>query len=191
MLHAFKRGILATLATLTLGAPAAHASIIYDWTGTCTVNCSGTAKATLYLDDAYLPGSTIPGGPTTTIERLDVFMPTDGTYPSYGYTFLDFSVFFAGVTLPVDSGPGIVSLNPQPNTYDANFFTTQADGTWAFGEATWILAGNQFQTCWTEGANCSGTSSAWVRRLPAPGSLALMLAGLGALGVVVRRRRRG
>lgn len=182
--------LAAAIATLSLlVAPVASAAIVYDWTGTCTLNCSGTAKATMYLDDSYVPGSTIPEGMTNLILRLDVFMPTDGQYPSYGFSFFDFVIWYQGVTLPEQSGPGLVNFSPLPATYDANFFSTQPDGRWQFGEATWIESGGDFLTCWTEGSNCAGTSSLWVLRVPEPTVLTLLCFGLAGLAFTRRRKQ--
>jgi hypothetical protein len=45
--------------TAGFGAGGARANIISDFTGTCTLNCTGTATGVLTLTNAYVPGTDI------------------------------------------------------------------------------------------------------------------------------------
>ena len=51
-------GLFAGL-VLVLNAGTATALVIYDWSGTCTDNCTGTATAVLTLQDSYIPGTVL------------------------------------------------------------------------------------------------------------------------------------
>jgi hypothetical protein len=65
-------------ATLVAGSSSAAASVVYDWQGTCTLGCTGTATGSL----------TLTGGTPTTFTKSQ-FVSFEFTSSSGGAFFLD------------------------------------------------------------------------------------------------------
>ncbi|MCG8353973.1 MAG: PEP-CTERM sorting domain-containing protein [Kiloniellales bacterium] len=155
---------------LTLFEKPAHATFIYDWTGTCTFGCTGTASAVLTLAPSYTPG--------TTVSLADfVSFTFDATGPA---------VSIAAPPLPVPSGSFVGDL-PLGTGFALSSFTATDNLTWAFTS----LADGSWQAL-TPSAGATGTGGTFALRaaaVPEPGTLTLFTFALGAL-VFLRKRRR-
>lgn len=179
---------------LLMLAPIAHATIIYDWSGTCNVGCGGTATASLYLDDSYVPGSAITSfnfSHTTPIQGLDLYMPAMGGRPAYSASFTSHDRNFYGTVsdplwLPLQSGTGAGTIFSFGG-YMATTLSMAWDGSWQFGE------GMTMSSVCSEAlapGGCGGTASQWVRRsVPLPGTAFLLALGLAVMAVPRLRKR--
>lgn len=183
---------LSVMALLLL-APTVSATIIYDWSGRCNAGCGGTATASLYLDDSYVPGTALTpfdGTRTTHILGLELFMPSDGTRPSYSGSLMSpsYTVFGSAVNplwLPEVSGTGGGTIFLFGG-YMATSLSVALDGSWQFGSG--ISLSSVCSQALSPGG-CAGTSGEWVRRaVPVPSTVFLL--GLGFL-VLVGMRLRG
>jgi hypothetical protein len=176
-----------------LMAPAVNATIIYDWSGGCTVGCGGIATASLYLDDSYMPGTALTpfnGTHTTPILGLELFMPSDGTRPNYSASLMSpaYTIFGSVVNplwLPEQSGTGGGTIFLFGG-FMATSLSVAWDGSWQFG------SGLSLSSVCSEALSpggCSGTSSQWVvRAVPAPSSEFLL--GLGLIVLAGMRLRK-
>lgn len=93
----------------------AHASVIYNWEGQCTVGCAGQAHAVLTLD-GYTPGTPliVALGDPSPHRVLSLVFSDNVTTISLGAGFnaggnLDWNSQGNSV-LPVSSGPGSLEL---------------------------------------------------------------------------------
>ncbi len=170
------RNVLAAIAAvglLTFGQTSdAEASIFYNWSGDCSIGCSGQSSATLELRDSYEGGTRlrnrdfisfsyssssgtfdVPGD--ANLRRISGRLPSEGT-PSGANLFLSFAGF--------------------------NFQITRENGGWAtiFSRVGIYEAGHG--SSWGTG---DGGGSVDV---PAPASLLALLGALLALAFVWRRR---
>lgn len=114
--------LLAAVTFLLLSGPLnAHASIIYDWTGTCTVFCVGTATLHVVTTPDYVPGTTAVFGIGE--PRLITAVYTDNVVTG------DFGAVWQtngqGFTLPATDGPGAATI-----LVFEDEFRSRADGTW-------------------------------------------------------------
>ncbi len=159
---------------------ASHAAVIFDFEGTCSVGCVGTATGTLTLADTFsdTPSSadfmsftyasssgsySIPGGG----DFLEIFDPSTGVFPAdFGLAdvFLDWTGPQSYFVTAVDS------FN--------NFLSGNTDANWA----SRLAAGLTID---------AGTSFSWTLRetasVPEPGSFGLL--GLALLGIAISRRK--
>lgn len=180
-------GKLLSIVAFMLMPPAAGATIIYDWSGGCTVGCSGTATASLYLDDSFVPGSVLTPfsmARTTSVLGIELYMPSDGVRPGYSASLMSpsHSIYGSVVSplwLPELSGTGAGTIF-WFGGFMASSFTMAMDGSWQFG------SGLSLSSVCSEALSpwgCSGTSSEWVlRRVPTPSTLFLLGLGLVVLG---------
>ncbi len=166
----FSSTVLAAVFAVTAGA--ASASVTYDWTGTCGDLCTGTATATLTLSDSYTPGAALANSDFESFS----FTSDAGSYTVPGAHVFD--EFWAGSILPTLNGATYTFIDyPGGGTY----FQTAANGNWE----TWIHGSYL----------AAGTGGTWslrapVSNVPVPAALPLMLAALGGIGAVARRKRK-
>ena len=155
--------IAAGLALLSAAAPLS-ATVAYEFTGTCDTNCTGTARASLVLNDSYTPGSPIAG-----VSQLISF-----TYYGTGvvpiFTINPTPSFLVG-TLPVGSGAPLALFVISDGV--SNRFAVGTDGSWA-----WL--GNHAGNAVTDGT---------FTQTPEPSSFALLGGGVAALAALRRRKR--
>ncbi|MGI9433707.1 MAG: PEP-CTERM sorting domain-containing protein [Geminicoccaceae bacterium] len=171
------RNILSTIAAvglLTFGqASDAGASIFYDWSGDCSIGCSGQSSAMLELRDSYEGG--------TSLRNRD---------------FISFSYSSSGGTFDVPGDANLRrisgSLPSEGSTDGANLFLrfagfnfqiTRENGGWAtvFSRAGIYEAGHG--STWSSGDGSGGSVD-----VPAPASLLALMGALLALAFVWRRR---
>ena len=179
-------GKVLSMLAFMLVAPAAGATIIYDWSGRCTVGCNGTATASLYLDDSYVPGTALTpfsAARTTAVLGIELFMPSNGVRPSYSASLMSpaHSIYGSVVSplwLPDETGTGAGTMFWYGG-FMASSFSMTSDGSWQFGNGLNLSSAcSEALSPW----GCSGTSSEWVRRaVPAPGTGMLLALGLLAL----------
>jgi PEP-CTERM motif len=155
--------IAAGLALISAAAPAS-AAVIYNFSGTCDFGCTGTATATLILDDTYTPGTAIAG-----ISQLISF-----TYYGTGVVpvfTINPTPSFMGGELPVASGA------PTDPFIISDGLTNQfAVGT----SGDWIWLGNEGGDSVTDGT---------FTLTPEPSSFVLIGGGVAALAALRRRKR--
>jgi hypothetical protein len=187
------------LATLLAGPSSAAASVVYDWQGTCTLGCTGTATGEL----------TLTGGTPTTFTKSQFvsfeFTSSDGTF------FLDNTSpylnalgggSFGGMSLEENAfGPNTLPLwqFASQNTPLPTLTQSPDPGIWQF------LYGSYFWQCLD--ANCTAWTNDVIRNVgvdevfsvrqnaspapePMPEPSALSVFGLGLLGLGAMRRRR-
>lgn len=144
-----------------LAADPASATIIFDWSGTCSSNCSGTASVTLTLTDSYMFG--------TTITPADVL-----------------SIAYESNTITADAGgePNSTSgginadgsLSSSPVIIDYGLFTfSDSTGAWSLTNSI-------------GGTPDSGTNGVFTLQAPEPFTLSLFGAGLAGAAAMRRRK---
>jgi hypothetical protein len=156
--------------TAQLGATTIVTNEVFNWSGAC-VDCSGTVTGTLTLTSAYVQGTTITTG-------------TGGTFVSFTYNGSNLLSTFTINNSPTNlsvSGNIPASLPGPANIEISTPTVTFATGTFAGGVSNWCA-----------GSSCGadhGTTSTF-SATHEPTSLALLGAGLGAFGLLRRRRNR-
>ncbi len=163
-------GLLPALG-LVLTAHNVGAAIIYDWSGTCTDNCTGTASAVLTLKSSYTPGTVLTAADFVSFS----YSSSSGSYDiPADASFVE--LLGSTGALPVSSG--VTLLGPINFDFEGlgTTFSVNTDGTWGSG-FTPKFTGLDF-----------GDSHSWERRIPEPGSLALFGLGLAGLGAVRRKK---
>ncbi|MEM7499583.1 MAG: hypothetical protein AAF371_16530 [Pseudomonadota bacterium] len=158
------RAILPLALAVAFAAPAAQATVIYDFIGQCEVGCTGDATATIELLDSYVPGSAFTEADLVSFSYASssgVFnAPADGAFDT------------ASGSLPASSG--VTNLNIDIVGSLNIFGLAAAQWTSLFG-----------------GIDDSGveyTLSLREAEIPVPASLPLALGGLALLYGVFRRR---
>jgi hypothetical protein len=156
---------VAGLSCLSFGP--AHAVIIYDFSGTCTSGCTGTATGVLTLAETYIPGTTV---------AVSDFL--SWTYMSSNGSVSINDVQGSNLTLPVTSGIGTGGL-----TFGAASGVLMGDSFGgSSGPSDWTVF---FQTPSLPDPNV-GTSHNWAM-VPEPSTLGILAVGLAAMAV--RRER--
>lgn len=151
-----------------IGGTSASAAVVYDWSGTCSSLCTGTASAVLTLADSYTPGTALASADFVSL----TFSSSAGTYTVPGSD--TFTSFWAGSQLPTATGS---TYNFVDFLGGGTYFTTDISGTWDY---------------WSQGSRVSsGTDSNWtLSAVPLPASLPLLAFGFGGLGFMSRRKRK-
>ncbi len=187
------RLLLVLTALFLWSATPARATIIYDWSGNCTVGCNGVASATLYLDDSYVPGTSVTaynGSNVTGILGLDLFMPSDGIHAEFSASPVSPTRHAYGsvvnpLSLPLQTGTGSGTMF-MFGGFTMTSFSTFNDGSWQFGNG---LIQSSVCSELLPAGGCSGTGSEWVRRQVPEPATALLL-GIGFIALAGLRRRR-
>jgi hypothetical protein len=161
--------IAAVFTSIFLQPKTANAVTITDFsfTGTCSVDCTGTATATLVLQN-YTIGSVFDGTKFVSFTYHSDFL---GTISVDGSNFVGGSGTF--VSLP---GAASVVLTWQNGGPFAFAFTSDTSGSWCIGTG-----------CLSD----AGTNGVWsLNPVPLPAALPLFATGLGALSLLGWRRKR-
>lgn len=162
-------GVAAGAVIFALVSPRAVGSVVYNWTGTCTDECTGTATAVLTLANGYVPG--------------EAFTTSDFTSFSYNSNTITYEFqagqngAFANGTPPIATGPAEVDVTD--NSYE---FQDTIDG-WEMGvSATGFDMGDNGN--WTLVQTTQSAPEPSVEWMTVPG-----LVGLAVAQVLARRRR--
>jgi hypothetical protein len=153
------------------GVTPASAAIMYTFTGTCS-DCTGTATATLFLVDTYVPG-------TNTMNTADVISFTYNGTDLFGpYTIDQSNITFINATMPTASGFADFFIGSQScaSCQGIQFQSFLSDGTWSTG-----LNGTSTDM---------GTQGVWGAPVATPEPSAFLLIGAGLGGVALLKRRR-
>ena len=98
----------------------AQSDVIYDFTGTCTSGCTGTATAVLHLTDTYVPG---------TAPALADLLSFSYSSSNLSYNVPGDTTFLAVIgTLPNGVTSSIQLFLDFPN--NNTFFSTSTNGAW-------------------------------------------------------------
>jgi hypothetical protein len=168
-------GLICLATALMTGRSAAHADVVYDYTGTCTSGptcLASTITMTLDLVSTFTPGSIVT---SSDIVRVD---DNFGSFPYLG----------AGSPPPPSVGTSVCGIAPSSGCTGQNLglqSTSKVANFYSYGDGTWLwqeLGGFQ---------SFSGNNGVWtqVAPVPLPAAAWLMLSGLGGLGMVLGKRR--
>jgi hypothetical protein len=157
---------------------AARADVIFDFSGTCAVDCSGTATGVVDLSNSYVFGSNI----------------TSADFVSLSYASSDFNF-----TIPAASNPFLAGgLNADGSTTGGlviagNSIFASTMGVFLAhngGSSTDIGSSLTFSLVSDGTGSVSTDPSPAPDPTPLPAALPLFLSGLGALGLLGWRRKR-
>lgn len=147
------RTILLCLLLCTPG-PAA-ASVLFDWTGTCVVGCTGQATMHLETTAAYVPGTgaggVLPVGPDPLLIGRPHYTDSQVEALMTNFPALDFQLL-----LPAQDAPG-----PAVVFYSEQSLRTFTDGTWRWTGQAGPLSACDPGTLPLCLHTATGTSSAW------------------------------
>jgi large exoprotein involved in heme utilization and adhesion len=153
---------LAALGALTSGT-AAHANIVFDFSGLCADGCSGTATGVLTLTGAYMFGTDI----------------TSATFVSFSYASSDLIFTVPAATAPAFEG-GLNADGSFDSTGDL-IIQNEADG--------FSPVGGEFDAGLPNAPKDLGFQFQFSPvPAPEPGTWTLMTIGFAALGLVGYRR---
>jgi len=159
--------VIATVFSIFFLQPkTANADITFNFTGTCTLDCTGTVTATLDLQNYTI------GNPLNNMNFVS-FAYHSSVFPNITVNGGNFGGLFGQFnSLPGAASVNIISIRPSQFQ-----FISATDGTWC---AALSCSGD-------DGVN--GTWSV-APAVPLPGALPLFATGLGALGLLGWRRKR-
>ena len=176
-----KRFLVAVTFLLLSGPLNARANIIWDWTGTCTEFCIGTATLHVVTTPDYVPGTFAGSGLNEPKLLSAVYTDNVVTGDFGGVEWLSNGQFFI---FPATDGPGAATI-----LVFEDEFRERADGTWDL-RSEGLFNGHgvgcpnpNFGFCTYTAIGIDGT---WTR-VPEPGTLVLL--GMGLVGLVLMRRR--
>jgi hypothetical protein len=164
-----KLQLIIVAAVFAFGSQPAQATTVdstFTFTGTCTVDCHGTANATLVLSD-YTLGNIITSSNFVSLNYHSDFMSFSVTPTNLVGTDL------SSIHLPL---PGIenIAISYSLPGLPTQIFSTFVNGDWCVGLCS--DAGSPGNGVWAE--------------TPLPAALPLFATGLGALGLLGWRRKR-
>ena len=183
---------IALLAALLTAATmqTARADIVFDFSGTCTSGCTGTATGVLTLTNAFMFGRPGSAGPNSN------FNPgiTTSNFISFQYTSSDFDVLVTdpvqpfGVSGALDQNGSLRAneffIEGSPSSGKTNIdFELQDIGTGQFVFANFVPS-------LTEDVVIGGSFGPAVvtTAVPEPSTWAMMLLGFAGIGFVTYRR---
>ena len=159
------RQVATTLFLLVASTETASANIVFDFSGTCTTGCTGTATGVLTLTNAYVYGTAL------TVSDLVSFQ-----YTSSDITFTILpgpNTFLAG---------GLNADGTQTAVFDLDSYTNPP-----LGETYFDTAG-PFESQLPSGLHDSGLNGAFTAAVPEPSTWAMMLLGFAGIGLLANRR---
>ena len=165
----------AVILLFVLVGPVANATIIYSFIGVCDpIVCTGTAKGTLVLEDSYVPG-TLPSSSDYVSWSLE---SSAGMFELNDPDLAGFNGIIAGA-LPERAGTADFLID---YIGDGTFFqTAKTDGFFGGSAGSWMNRGPEpFNSSTTDKLPIpmSGPMHTWIRRVPEPAIVAMMLIGL-------------
>jgi hypothetical protein len=153
---------------LLAGLPAAHASAItLEFTGTCTSGCSGSGTAQLTLADSYVYGSSLAAADFIALSYLSSGQSWALDGSESGFNVAGCFLASGGLCADFSVTGGIGLLNDR--------FEVGINGVWSADSYNGNAVGEN--------------GSFFPKKLPEPGTLALL--GLGLGGLLLARRRGG
>jgi PEP-CTERM motif len=158
------------LTVVLFQAAPARAEVVFDFSGTCELNCLGTASGILTLADSYVFGTLI----------------TDAEFVSFDYSSSSRSFDIISA-----DDPGLIGgLNA-----DGSFFTGEVVFADAGNTPAFIATGNGFEAITEQDSNTNdfGSSATFTLAsgaVPEPSTWAMLLLGFAGLGFAGWRRVR-
>lgn len=167
--------IVAGLGILPFAA-AARADVVYDFSGSCFINCTGTATGVLDLTNAYVPGSAI-----TAADFVSFTYAASGT--DFTITAAEDPTFVGGLNANGSLSDGGLAIDAMGSGGDIF-----ADVFGIFGTGGSLAATTMgFPGSFTPADPASGGDPA---ATPLPASLPLFATGIAALGLLGWRSRK-